>query len=328
MNRTSSSSTDTGPSGTCSRVGLLLDQGLDVEHLEDALEADERGDDVQPCVRERGQRAVQTGEQQRHRDDRAGVELSVESEVAAEPVDEREREPGHERERAEEDLHRDRRLDADVANTAAPSPNSSASSSGRPKSFTSVAPGAEKRSVICVVIAALWSAASRCRYRRAADPTRGDEERRQQHDARVRVICHDSRIMTTSVSTSAITFVTTPDSADVNARCAPITSLFRRLTSAPVSRAGEERDRHPLDVLEHRPAQVEDQALAETGRLADVRGDRLRLDDGDRPRSTRPVPMTTLASRPSTMASTARPASTGEATPSAAVDRREERGRR
>ena len=36
------------------------------------------------------------------------------------------------------------------------SPNSSASSAGSPNNFTSVAPGAEKRSVICDVIAALW----------------------------------------------------------------------------------------------------------------------------------------------------------------------------
>ena len=48
------------------------------------------------------------------------------------------------------------------------------------------------------------------------------------------VICHDRPTITASVSTRAMTLVTTPDSAEVNARWAPITSLFSRLTSAPV----------------------------------------------------------------------------------------------
>ena len=48
------------------------------------------------------------------------------------------------------------------------------------------------------------------------------------------MIDQDSRSITASVSTSTITFVTTPASAEVKARWAPITSLFSRLTSAPV----------------------------------------------------------------------------------------------
>ena len=48
------------------------------------------------------------------------------------------------------------------------------------------------------------------------------------------MICHDSRSITTSASSSEIAFDTTPDNVQVNARWAPITSLFRRLTSAPV----------------------------------------------------------------------------------------------
>jgi hypothetical protein len=49
-----------------------------------------------------------------------------------------------------------------------------------------------------------------------------------------RVICQDSVIMTPAVSTSPITLETTPDRVEVNARWAPITSLFSRLTRAPV----------------------------------------------------------------------------------------------
>jgi hypothetical protein len=48
------------------------------------------------------------------------------------------------------------------------------------------------------------------------------------------VICHESVNMTAAVSTSWITLLTTPESVDVNARCAPSTSLLRRLTRAPV----------------------------------------------------------------------------------------------
>ena len=40
--------------------------------------------------------------------------------------------------------------------------------------------------------------------------------------------------MTAPVSTRPITLETTPDSVEVNACCAPTTSLLSRLTSAPV----------------------------------------------------------------------------------------------
>jgi hypothetical protein len=49
-----------------------------------------------------------------------------------------------------------------------------------------------------------------------------------------RVICHDSVSMTPAVRTSPMTLETTPDSVEVNACCAPMTSLLSRLTSAPV----------------------------------------------------------------------------------------------
>ena len=48
------------------------------------------------------------------------------------------------------------------------------------------------------------------------------------------MICQDRPTMTMRVSTSAMTLVTTPASPVVKARCAPITSLFNRLTRAPV----------------------------------------------------------------------------------------------
>ncbi len=49
-----------------------------------------------------------------------------------------------------------------------------------------------------------------------------------------RVICQDRVSITTSVSTSVTRLLTTPDRVLLNARCAPMTSLLRRETRAPV----------------------------------------------------------------------------------------------
>ena len=50
----------------------------------------------------------------------------------------------------------------------------------------------------------------------------------------IAVICQDSENITPAVSTRPTTLDTSPDSVEVNACCAPSTSLLSRLTSAPV----------------------------------------------------------------------------------------------
>ena len=60
-----------------------------------------------------------------------------------------------------------------------------------------------------------------------------------------------------------MTLLTTDDSVPVNACCAPSTSLFSRLIERAGLGAGEERDRHPLHVVEDLGAHVVDQALAD-----------------------------------------------------------------
>ena len=120
------------------------------------------------------------------------------------------------------------------ATRSARRPNSSSSRGGSPNSLTSVAPGAEKRSVICVVIAALWPAASRSRWASREPIRRAGITKIGSSTSVSRVIDHDRRSITASVRTRAMTLLTTPDSVHVNARWAPITSLLRRLTSAPV----------------------------------------------------------------------------------------------
>ena len=48
------------------------------------------------------------------------------------------------------------------------------------------------------------------------------------------MICHDSTNIATRTSTRLIRLDTTPDSVEVNACCAPMTSLLSREISAPV----------------------------------------------------------------------------------------------
>ena len=201
---------------------------------------------------------------------------------------------------------------------AARRPNSSASWTGRPKSFTSVAPGAEKRSVIWVVMAALCIAASRSRMPTRAPMRRAGMTKIGSSTMASSVICHDRLAITPTVSTSTITLVTTPDSAEVNARWAPITSLLSRLTRAPVW----VRVKKAIGI---------DCTCSNTRR----RRSRMRFSPSwlDVQRSSRPTAASARAtsgdehgqadrrrrwSSPSTMALTAGPARIGVATPSTA----------
>ena len=117
---------------------------------------------------------------------------------------------------------------------SARSPNSAASACGRPNSLTSVAPPAEKRSVICPVIEALRSADSRCSAAIRRPMRRAGRMKIGRRISARSVTCHASATMTTTARTSWIELVTRPESVEVNARCAPMTSLFSRLTSEPV----------------------------------------------------------------------------------------------
>ena len=112
---------------------------------------------------------------------------------------------------------------------------SSASSSCRPNSFTSSAPATLNRSVIVVFISLLRSMPSRviaCRL--PADALGRDDEQRQQHEREHREPPLEEAPWRASVNASVTTFDTTDPSVPVSARCAPITSLFMRLISAPV----------------------------------------------------------------------------------------------
>ena len=100
-------------------------------------------------------------------------------------------------------------------------PSSDSARAGRPNSFTSVAPGAENRSVICVVIAALWSA-PRGRAARAASPYAAPA--RSINSVR-RVICPQSVHHAKGEDERD---GGAHDTGQLKARCAPMTSLFSR----------------------------------------------------------------------------------------------------
>ena len=83
-------------------VGVLFDHGLDVEDLEDALEGDEGGHDVEVDVRELGQRLVEAGQVAGQRDDGTDLQLTVDRGDTAEAVDERRGQRRRQGERDEE----------------------------------------------------------------------------------------------------------------------------------------------------------------------------------------------------------------------------------
>ena len=192
------------------------------------------------------------------------------------------------------------------------------SSSGRPNSLTRVAPGAEKRSVIRVPMAALSAAASRSirairlPMRRAGTTNTGSSTSARS------VICQDRVSITASAGTRVTTLPTTVDRVLLKARWTPMTSLLRRETRAPV-----------------RVRVKNATGIRCTWSKTAVRRSRMRpspsVADSRRPRMpsaasasaisaiSRASRTTVLSSPPDTMVSTTRPARTGVATAGSAV---------
>ncbi len=201
---------------------------------------------------------------------------------------------------------------------AARAANSADSSAGRPNSLTRVAPGAEKRSVICVPIAAFSVDASRCMaairvpIRRAGSTNTGSRTRAS------RVICQEMLSITASVSSRVTVLATTPDRVLLNARWAPITSLLSRLTSAPVRVRVKKAT--GMRCTWSKTA-VRRSRISPSPSVADS----LRVSSPSPASATAITAMSTasrvtaLLSRPSTMAVTTRLARTGVATASSAV---------
>ena len=102
------------------RAGLLLDQRLQVEHLEDPVEADQRGHHVHLHVGQRGDRPVEPGQQRGQRDQRAELEGVVDDQGPAHPVDHRGGHRGEQGQRDEQRAAVHRGDHADVADPGGP----------------------------------------------------------------------------------------------------------------------------------------------------------------------------------------------------------------
>ena len=197
--------------------------------------------------------------------------------------------------------------------------NSRDSEPASPNSLISVAPGAENRSVIWVFIVALLAADSRDSRAIVAPIRRAGIRNSGISASDSSVICHEMLSITASVSVRVTRLVTTPDSVSENARCAPITSLPSRLTSAPVrvlvknatgirctwSKTAVRRSRiRPSPIAEDSQRVTSDNAASATATAA----------------MTNASLATTTELPAPVISSTTRPASSGVATVSTALD--------
>src|SRR6266550_133206 len=199
------------------------------------------------------------------------------------------------------------------------SANERDSAVGRPNSFTSSAPATLNRSVIVAFIDAFSPYDSRVIVCSRAPTRRAGSTKTGSSTSDSVVICQDSENITPAVSSRPITLETTPDSVEVNACWAPITSLLSRLTSAPVwvrvknasgIRCTWSKTRVRIPKIRPSPMRAEYHRWA-----------------SDKPASTTARPAMSSASRTTTppepcglvIVLTRRPASTGVATPIAAL---------
>ncbi len=167
--------------------------------------------------------------------------------------------------------------------------NSRDSVAGLPKSLTSVAPGAEKRSVIWVFIVALWMAASRDSCAMVRPIQRAGSRNSGISTSDSSVTCHEILSMTTSVSVSVTMLVMTPENVSEKARWAPVHVVAEPADEGAGTGAGEKGDGHPLHVVEDRGTQVEDQALADRRRQPPRHQRHARPRRRPPPRSPRPA---------------------------------------
>ena len=163
------------------------------------------------------------------------VQLADEREQAAQPVDQGQRQRRDQGQGRDEDELQHRGADADVAHAAGPERelagfvvgaaeqlDQGGAGSGEPLGHLGAHGG--------VVVGGLAPQVGQP----GAHPAGRAAGRSAAGSRPAAVTCQDVFSMTTRVRISATTLLTTPESVPAKARCAPITSLFSRLTSAPV----------------------------------------------------------------------------------------------
>lgn len=271
-----------GALGNRACLRLLGDERLQVEHLEDPLEADQRAHDLHARPGQRGERCVQPRQEQGERDDRARFQGALQGVVAAEAVDQGERESRDEGEGGDERGLRHRRTDADVTHPPGAGGEFGGLVGGPPEQLDQGGagrreplghPGAHRG----VVLGGLpleaghpgaHAARGQYEHRQQDEREQGDlpgeaehhSEREQQRDE---VADHAGEGVAEGPLGADDVVV---EAADERAGAGP----------------GEERDGHPLHMVEDGGPQIEDQSFTERRRQPSTRDAEPRLRHRDR----------------------------------------------
>ena len=102
------------------RVRTVFHHGLEIQHLEDTLEAHERGHHVNADVAQGCERAIETSQKGRKRQQGPDRNDSRDGQIAADAIHECGGQCGHQRQSGEENPVGHRDSHADIANTTCP----------------------------------------------------------------------------------------------------------------------------------------------------------------------------------------------------------------
>ena len=161
-------------------IGLLGDHRLEVEDLEDAVERDQRGHDVDVDVGERRERAVETVQVGGQGDHGADVERALDRHHAAPAVDQRRRQRRGEQQGNKEEARVDRLHDVDVAHSRGLLAEVGALGAGVAKELDEQGAGdVEALDHAVVHLGGEFIAFARDRLQPATEPAGRQQERRQ-----------------------------------------------------------------------------------------------------------------------------------------------------
>ncbi|GAA1011125.1 hypothetical protein GCM10009564_31160 [Streptomyces thermogriseus] len=262
-------------------VRLLLDQRFEVQHLEDALEADQGAHHLHARPGERRERRVQPGQEQGQGDDRARFQGAAQGEEAAEAVDQGQGQGGHQGQRGDERGLRGRGADADVPHPAGADRELLRLLLGAAEELDQGGAGGGE---------ALGHAGAHRRVEggrlplhpghAAAHPAGRHHEHRQQHQGEQRDLPgereHDGEGEQKGDHIA--------HHAGQGVAEGPLGAddvVVETGDERSGTRAREERDRHPLYMVEHGRPQIEDQSLAERGRQTPAEDAEHRLGHRD-----------------------------------------------
>lgn len=267
--------------GHLAGVGLLLDERLEVEHLEDALEADQRAHHLDAGSGERGEGGVEAGQEQGEGDDGARVEGAVEGELTAEAVDEGEGEGRDQGEGGAEDRLGGGGADADVADLGGARGELGGLLLGAAEEFDEGGAGCGEAFrhagahdrvqggglALHLGHPAAHAAGGHDEHGQQDEGEQGDLPGQGEHDGEGEdqrdQVADDAGEGVAEGALGADHVVVEPGDERAGAG------------------AGEEGDRHPLYVVEHRRAQVEDESLTQRRRESAAQDAEHRLQYGD-----------------------------------------------